>query len=61
MVQAFQGLQSIMEVKYDNWAVPLKVTPSIGYGWGDQIDLSGFTDDGTPIPDCDPEDLTLLG
>ena len=57
--QAFVKLKGMMEMKFPNWKVPLTVTPSVGVDWGHQIELKGFTDDGTPIPDCF-EDLTLL-
>lgn len=58
--QAFQKLKDIMEMKFPNWKVPLKVSPSVGVDWGHQIELLGFDENGVPIPDCD-EDISLLG
>jgi len=60
MAKGFTKLKEIMEMTQPNWAVPLKVSPSIGVSWGKQIELLGFDDNGVPIPDIDPEDMSLL-
>lgn len=57
--QAFKKLKGLMEMQFPNWKVPLTVSPSVGTDWGHQIELKGFAEDGTPIPDCD-ENLELL-
>lgn len=57
--KAVEKLRSLMEMQFPNWKVPLKVSPSVGVDWGHQIEIKGFTEDGTIIPDCE-EDLSLL-
>lgn len=57
--KGIQKLQSIMNMKFPSWKVPLTVSPSVGTDWGHQIEIKGFTEDGKIIPDTE-EDLSLL-
>lgn len=57
--QASEKLSQVMNMMCPGWKVPLKTSPSVGVDWGSQIELKGFNEDGSIIPDSD-EDLSLL-